>query len=192
VALSEVLDALRAEAAARREEEIARADAEAERIRAESRAAWDRRKIAQVERAIGAAEEAARRALSEARSESAASVLEARERLLERVRVALVERLSAAIDNPTYVATMTDELEAALARLPSGEVIVRTRPELAGMLAQQARGRARVVFEADPDMGVGFVALSPESGVEIDGTLETMLAHRWPEIAVSVSAEVAS
>jgi hypothetical protein len=46
--------------------------------------------------------------------------------------------------------------------------------------------------EAVPDMGVGYTASSIESGVEVDGTLETKLAHRWPRLAVSILGEVAA
>jgi vacuolar-type H+-ATPase subunit E/Vma4 len=190
VALPELLAALRAQAATRREEELTRADAEAERIRAESRASLAKRKAVHVERAIRDANDAARRSLSEARSEAAASVLQARDRLLGRVRVALTERTRTAIDDLEYRASLGEKLVAALERLPPGKVIVRTPPQLADALARGARSRQGVVVEADADVGAGFVAVSPESCVEIDGTLETSLEHRWPRIAVSVLAEV--
>jgi vacuolar-type H+-ATPase subunit E/Vma4 len=98
------------------------------------------------------------------------------------------------IADPDYRVIVARQLAAAFERMPPGEVIVRSRPELADALEQAVRGRAGVVVEAAPDtdvgVGVGFVAVSPESGVEIDGTLETMLLYRWPELAVSVLAEL--
>ena len=188
--LPQLIDALRAQAAERRAEELARADAEAERIRAESHASLAGRKAQHVERAIRDASEAARRSLSEARAEAAASTLRARDRLLGRVRAALEEHARASIVDPAHVATMETDLAAALQRLPSGEVVVRTRPELRRAFETAVDGRPGVTLETVPDMGVGFVAVSPETGVEIDATLQTQLGHRWPAIAVAVLTEV--
>ena len=190
MALPELLDALRAQAAARRAEELARADAEVERLLGEASASTARRRADHLERAARDANEAARRTLSEARSVAARTMLMARDRLLTRVRAALDERIRAASGDADYLSALPVELGDALERLPSGEVIVRARPELAAILAQPARGRPGVLFETVRDMGVGFVAISPASGVEVDATLEAKLVHRWPRIAVSVLAGV--
>ena len=190
MALTALLDALRAQAAERRADELARAAAEAERIRAESRASLARRKAEHVERAARDADEAARRTLSDARSEAARSVLTARARLLARVRAALEASAQATADDPSYAALLAEDLAGALARMPPGEVVVRTRPEWVAVLAEPSRGRPGVVIESVPDMGVGFVAASPGSGVELDATLGALLAHRWPRIAVQVLREV--
>jgi vacuolar-type H+-ATPase subunit E/Vma4 len=190
VAFSELLQALRAEAASRRAEEVAAAEREIERIRAESSAALARRKQQHVERATREATEKGRRSLAEARTQATASVLHARDRLLGRVRCALQERARAATADPAYRASLTTLLVEALERLPVGPVVVRTRAEFADAVADGARGRSGVVVEAVADMGTGFVALAPESGVEIDATLEAVLEHRWPQLAVTVLAEV--
>jgi vacuolar-type H+-ATPase subunit E/Vma4 len=185
VALAELIGALRTQAAERRAEELARADAEADRIRAESRAVAERKKAWHVEHAVREAQEAARRSLSAARAEATTSILVARDRLLGRVRAALEARMLAAVDDPDYRAGVANQLAGALERLPVGRVVVHARPELAGLTRN-----ARVDFEEDPAMGIGFVATSPDSGVEIDATLEAELEHRWPRIAVAVLAEV--
>jgi len=190
MALPELLQALRVQAAERRAEELARADAEAALVRGESRASLERRKIEHVERVVRDANEAARRAVSEARSEAAVSILKARDRLLGRVRVALEERGRASIADPALHAWLPAVLAGALERLPPGDVVVRVRPELARVLAQAIADRRGITLESIPDMGAGFVAVSAESGVEIDATLETNLLHRWPQIAVSVLAEI--
>jgi vacuolar-type H+-ATPase subunit E/Vma4 len=190
VALPELLDALRAQAAARRADELARADSEAERIRADSRASQDARKAEHVERVVHDANEAARRSLAEARSEAAASTLQARGRLLGRVRAALEQRIRSTVADPDYRAEVADELGGALERIPPGKVIVRTTPELAEALTRAVRGTEELVLEVVPDFGTGFLAASPDTGVEIDGTLETKLLHRWPQIAVTVLAEL--
>jgi vacuolar-type H+-ATPase subunit E/Vma4 len=190
VAFSELLQALRAEAASRRAEEVALAEREIERIRAESSAALAKRKQQQVERATREATEKGRRAVAEARTQAAASVLQARDRLLGRVRCALQERARAATADPAYRASLSSLLAEALERLPEGPVVVRARAGLAEALADAARSREGVVVETVADMGTGFVAVAPESGVEIDATLEAVLEHRWPQLAVAVLAEV--
>jgi vacuolar-type H+-ATPase subunit E/Vma4 len=136
------------------------------------------------------AKEAARRSLSQARSEAAESILRARDRLLGRVRAALGQRMPAAIGDPAYRAVVADELAGALERLPRGRVVVRARPELAGVLSEAVRDRQDVVVEAATDLGVGFVAASPEAGMEIDATLAQKLVHQWPRIAVAMLAEI--
>jgi hypothetical protein len=67
---------------------------------------------------------------------------------------------------------------------------VRARPELAGVLSEAVRGRKDAIVEAAPDMAVGFVAASPEAGMEIDATLAQKLVYRWPLIAVAVLAKI--
>ena len=191
MALPELLEALRAQAAERRAEELARADAESERIRAELRASVESRKAVHVERAVREAEDAGRRSLAEARTRSAESTLLARDRLLSRVRAALAKRMRGALADPDYQVRMAAELTDALERLPPGEVIVRAGPELADVLARVARGGRGVVVETVPHRGpTGFVAVAAEANIEIDATLETRLQHQWPRLAVSVLAEV--
>lgn len=191
MALPELLEALRAQAAERRAEELARADAEAERIRAALRASVESRKAAHVERAVREATEAGRRSLAEARARSAESTLLARDRLLGRVRAALAERMGGALADPDYQVRLAAELTEALERLPRGEVIVRAGPELADVLGRVASGARGVVVETVRHRGpTGFVAVATEANIEIDATLETRLQHQWPRLAVSVLAEV--
>jgi vacuolar-type H+-ATPase subunit E/Vma4 len=190
VALPELLEALRAEAAERRAAELARADAETARIREESRASLERRRAEHVERAARDATEAARRSLAEARSQAARSMLEARDRLLGRIRGALEERTRNMNRDPEYRAAVAEELVDALERLPPGRVVVRTRPDLADVALRVAEAGPDRGVETAPDLGAGFVAVSPETGVEIDATLEVKLLHRWPRLAVAVMKEV--
>lgn len=192
MALPELLEALRQQAAEARGDELARADVEAERVRAASRAFLERRRGEYIERTRRAEEEAARRAVSRAQAEAAKSVLTARDRLLRRVADALAARVDRAVGDPEYLVALPDEVHAGLERLPPGRVVVRARAELAGLVAEAVRGRGDVEVEVAPSMAAGYTATSPEVGVEIDGTLETRLAHWWPRVAVAVLAEVGS
>jgi vacuolar-type H+-ATPase subunit E/Vma4 len=189
MALSDLLSALRQHAAGQRAEALARADAEAQRILMESRAALERRRTEYVGRTRREEEEAARRARARAEAEATRSVLDARDRLLDRVAAALRERLGRAIGDPDYLALLPDQILGGLERLPPGPVVLRARPELIGIVRDVVRGRRDVVVEAEPELGVGFSASAPGSGVEVDGTLEAMLALSWPRVAVSVLRE---
>jgi vacuolar-type H+-ATPase subunit E/Vma4 len=190
VALTQLLEALRAQAAEQRAAESARADAEIARLSADARTELERRRSEHVGRASRAAQDGAQRMLGEARAQAARSVLEARDRLLARVRRRLEAGILSSLTDSGYRAALPAELEQALERLPPGNVVVRTRPELAGVLADAVRGRSGVVVESALDLGVGFLAVATEAEVEVDATLDAKLEHRWPAVAVAVLAEV--
>jgi vacuolar-type H+-ATPase subunit E/Vma4 len=192
MALQDLLGALRAQAAARRSEELARARAEADRIRASAQATRERRRRDFVAQTRQDEEAVARRVIARARAESTEGVLAARDRLLQRVRAALEERIAGIDGDPHYRRTVVEELRHALERLPKGAVVVRTRATLAPSLRDAVADEARVTVETPPDVGHGFVAGVPIEGVEIDATLEAKLAHVWPRLAVATLAEVAS
>jgi vacuolar-type H+-ATPase subunit E/Vma4 len=191
MALPELLDALRRQAAQRRAEELARAGTEAERVRAESRASLDRRRLAFVERIRREEEEVARRAVSRAQKGAAESVLAARDRLLARVAEAVAARAGAAVSDPEYLARLPAELRSGLERLPPGDVVVRVPPELSGRVRDELAGLRDLQVVPDADMGTGFTACVAAAGVEVDGTLATRLSHAWADLAVQVLREVA-
>ena len=186
MALPDLLEALRQHAAEQRADALAGADAEARRIGAESRAALEQRRTEYVGRVRREEEGAARRARSRAEAEATESVLTARDRLLDRVAAALAEYVGRAVGDPDYLVLLPDQIRGGLDRLPFGPVVVRARPELLGIVRDVVRGRSDIVVEAAPELGAGFSASAPESGVEVDGTLEAMLALSWARVAVSV------
>jgi vacuolar-type H+-ATPase subunit E/Vma4 len=201
MALPELLQSLRTQAAERRAEELARAEAEAARILAESRASSERRRLEWVERTRRDEGEAARRALARAEKEAAESVLAARDRLLARVAHALKARASLPLRDPNYLRALPGEVRGALERLPAGPVVVRASPELLETVREAvgevvsdaltgAATRGHDVVVEPADFGTGFVATAPEVGVEIDGTLGTRIAHAWPRLAVAILQEV--
>ncbi len=192
MALPQLLEALREQAAAGRAAELARAEVVADEIRASARAALERRRAGLVSAARSEAEQAARRLASEARMEAAERVLTARARLLERVRSALEERLPRAPDDPGYLETLTRDVLIAVDRLPPGPVVIRTSPVLASHVAGSVRGRDDVRVEPTEDVRTGFTASSADLGAEVDGTLETRLDYAWPRLAVGVLRGVES
>lgn len=186
MALPDLLEVLRQRAAEQRADALAGADAEAQRIGAESRATLEQRRAEYIGRVRSEEEEVARRARARAEAEATESVLTARDRLLDRVAAVLAEYVGRAVGDPDYLVLLPDQIRDGLERLPSGPVVVRARPELLGIVRDAVRGRSDIVVEAEPEIGVGFSASAPESGVEVDGTLEAMLALSWARLAVSV------
>jgi vacuolar-type H+-ATPase subunit E/Vma4 len=190
MALQQLLDALREQAAERRDAERARADAQVEEIRTRSRMGLDRRRSDFIRQAREEERAAAHRAIAQAQSEAAERLLTSRARLLQRVRHALERRLATATDDPDYRLSLQGVLWASLERLPVGAIVVRTSPGLESALIGAVGGRGSVRVEPVPGMGTGFSALSAETGLEIDATLETELHHAWPRLAVAVMREV--
>jgi vacuolar-type H+-ATPase subunit E/Vma4 len=192
VALQDLLTALRTQAAARRDEELSRARAEAERIRADAEAALEHRRRDFVAQIREDEEAVSRRAVARARAESAEGVLSARNRLLQRVRAALADRISGLDEDEEYRRVMTEELGDALERLPEAQLVVRAPASLVPLVRETADGDARVTVDVSDEVGHGFVAAAPSEGIEIDATLEAQLDHAWPRLAVGILAEVAS
>lgn len=191
MALQELLRALREQAAERREAELSHAEAEVERIRRASRAALARRRESFLAGVRRDEEEAARRALSRARADAAEGVLEARERLLERVRERVGARIRDAATEPAYLSALPNEVDAALARMPPGPVTVSAPESLVHAVERATENRTGITVATLSDDGPGFRALDDEGTVEVDGTLEPRLARAWPRIAMAVLQEVA-
>ncbi len=192
MALPDLLRALRAQAAERRDEELSAAVRLAECVRSESRSALERRRGDFVARLRQEEEEIAHREVSRSRAEAAAAQLAARDRLLNRVRAALDVRIGKAGTDAAYLGSLARELSEGLRRLPEGRVLVRARPELLDAIASALAGNDRVDLEASPDLGAGFTASVPTEGVELDGTLVTRLEHAWPLLAVGVLRDAAT
>lgn len=186
MALPQLLEALKEQAAARRAAELSRAEAMAEDIRIRSGAALERRRAELLSAARSEADQAARRLASEARTEAAERVLTARARLLGRVRSALDRRIRQATGDADYLESLAHDVLAAIDRLPTTPVVIRTRPGLAPHVSRAVRGREGVNVEPTEDVGVGFRASCGEAGVEMDGTLEARVEYAWPRLAVAV------
>jgi vacuolar-type H+-ATPase subunit E/Vma4 len=192
MALPDLLRALREQAAERREQERSDAERIATRVREESRSALERRRADLLARTRREEEETAHRALSRARTESAVVELAARDRLLQRVRVALEERIAGAVRHEAYRSSLEADLSLGLARLPAGPVVVLTRPDLVEPVREALGAREGVEVRASDGVGVGFSASVEKEGVEVDGTLSARLEHAWPRLAVAVLRDAAS
>ena len=189
--LEHLLEALERDAKAQIEQLLAQARAEAEGVTAAMTAA-----LAQRQGAAAAARERTRlheveQAVTRARRAARRSVLEARERLLERVFTAARSELPAAAAGSGYRAGLPAALAGALAAVGDEEVVIRCPEALVRDLERlrpSTTPRARVVV--DPAAGSGFRLASADGAVEVDDTLETRLDRLRPELARRVLAQL--
>jgi V/A-type H+/Na+-transporting ATPase subunit E len=174
--LEHLLEALERDADAQVEQTLAQARAEADRITTESATALERRR-----RETTAARDSARvleveHAVTLARREARRSILEARERLLERVFAAARAELPAAAAGPVYRASLPAALSGALAAVGGEQAVIRC-PEMLARELERARppGSTSVPVEVDVASGSGFRVASADGAVEVDDTLESRL-----------------
>ena len=189
--LEHLLEALERDAKAQIEQLLAQARAEAEGVTAATTAALaqrqgaaaetrERTRLIEVEQAVTRARRAARR-----------SVLEARERLLERVFANARSELPAAAAGAGYRAGLPAALAGALAAVGGEEAVIRCPEVLVRDLERlrpDATPRARVVV--DPKAGSGFRVASVDGAVEVDDTLESRLDRLRPDLARRVLAQL--
>lgn len=127
--------------------------------------------------------------LSAARLEAKHTVLAARDGMLERVLEAARGRLPHAIADPRYLESLPFELERAFGFLPHGGVVLCS-PEITSVVRESLGGFANVEARPGLDTGNGFIAVSADGSIHVDGTLEARLAAAWPELAIHIAGLV--
>lgn len=190
MALSELLQTLKAQAAEQREAELSRAREACDRVRETSAARLARRREEYLARVEQGEREASRRTLSRAQAEAAESVLRARAELLHRIREGVAGRIGGAHAEPEYRAILASDLEDALSRLPPGPVRVSAVSALVGTLEAMLEWRPDVRVEPTAEWTSGFRAFSEDGSAEVDATLESRLEYIWPHLAVKALAEL--
>lgn len=186
MALEHLLAALERDAEATAEAELSAARAEAVRIEAESAARVEQRRasfVATRERELRAA---GATAAAEVRRRTRRAILEARQRLLDRVFTAAEHRLRAAVDDPAFVERLGEYLAEARTYLGDGPVIARCRPELAARVRRLAAKAKSVTVVTDPAAGTGIRLSAADGAVEVDNTLDARLARLRPRLALEV------
>lgn len=185
--LDQLLAALERDATAQAERLLAEARATADRVtaaaaesierrRGETLGAHEREQRAVVQATLSAARRAARR-----------DVLQARERLLDRVFAAARSALPQALAHPTYRAALPERLAAALACVEAGgEAEVRVPAALAADVRTAVSGASRVTVRVDHDADSGFRLTTADGILEVDDTLETRLNAQRPRLVRDV------
>lgn len=182
--LDQLLAALERDARGQADRLLAEARAEAQRVTD----AAEREVVRRREATVGAREREQRaaleQALSKVRRAARRDVLEARDRLLERVFAAARTALPAAISTPAYGATLTRRLEAGLVCFDGAEtVVLRCSPPLVDVLTAAAPAHAGIRVQGDAEVGSGFRLTTADGSIEVDDTLETRLAARRLRLA---------
>ena len=189
--LEHLLEALERDADAQVEQTLAQARAEADRITTESAAALEQRCRAAAAARASARVQDVEHAVTLARREARRSLLEARERLLERVFTAARAGLPAAAAGPAYRASLPAALSGALAAVGTDQAVVRCPATLAPDVERaRPRGSTSVAVEVDPASGSGFRVASTDGAVEIDDTLESRLDRLRSILARRVLAQL--
>jgi vacuolar-type H+-ATPase subunit E/Vma4 len=190
--LEHLLEALERDADAQVEQTLARARAEADRLTTESAALLEQRCRAAAAARASARVQDVEHAVTLARREARRSILEARERLLERVFAAARAELPAAAAGPAYRASLPAALSGALAAVGSDQAVIRCPATLAPDLERaRPRGSKAVQVEVDPASGSGFRVVSADGAVEVDDTLESRLDRLRLVLARRVLAQLA-
>lgn len=187
--LEHLLEALERDASAQIEQLLAHARAEADRLTAAGSAALLRRR--EDARAVGARsrDQEVEHAVTLARRRARRAVLEARERLLERVFVAARAALPAAAAGAAYRAVLPAALAGALAALGDEPAVIRC-PEALAADVERLRPIDRASVAVDAATGSGFRLTTVDGKVEVDDTLEVRLDRLRPILARRVLAQL--
>lgn len=189
--LEHLLEALERDADAQVEQLLAQARAEADRISTESAAAVEQRRRETTSARDSARVQEVEHAVTVARREARRSILEARERLLERVFAAARAELPAAVAGPAYRASLPAALRGALSAVGGDHAVIRCPETLAPELERaRPRGSRAVPVEVDPAGGSGFRVASADGAVEVDDTLESRLDRLRFDLARRMLAQL--
>lgn len=165
--LDELLEALTREAETRATEMMAAARREADAILGEARAGTDRRLAQAVARRERELEAGAQGSIEAARREAAGDVLAARAEALGRIFARARELLAERVRDPALEPRWSGDVTEARTYLGGADAVVRRPPEAPGVIVASADG-----------------------SVEVDGTVDALLARLEPELAVGLAREL--
>jgi vacuolar-type H+-ATPase subunit E/Vma4 len=182
VSLSHLLEALERDAKAEVDRLGAAARAEAEGILAESKTRLSERRRLALEEVDRRHRFELEQALTVARRAGRRAVLEARQRLVQRVVDAAREQLPRALDLEPYCTALPAVLERARAALGPGPVVIHCTPAIRARI-DGLDHPADVTVVSDETVGNGFVVQVPDGSVDVVDTLEERLERRRPELS---------
>ena len=190
MALEHLIEVLRQGTEAEAAAILAAARADADAIRARNEAELTERRGIQLTAREAQRASAIALALTTGRRAARREVLEARQRLLDRVFAAAAARFPAALDRPEFRAALPALVTEAVGCLGSRAGTLRCHPAIHKQLKGIAGSGASLRITADPKAGSGFKLASVDGAVEIDGTLEDRLVRRATRLAVEVAARL--
>lgn len=184
MALDHLLAALEREARAEADELLAAARADAAQRTTLADAAIARRREAALGGRAREQQAELEAALSAARLAARREVLDARERLVERVFDAVRAACGAAVTRADFVAGLPARAAAALTCVGACDAVVLSAPApLAAILAQGTTGDGRVTVREDAGAGAGFRLATADGSLEVVDTIEARIAARRAALA---------
>lgn len=188
MALEHLVEVLRREAEAETSAILAEARAAADTIHRESQAELGGRRAAVLATAEADRRTAVELALATARRAARREVLEARQRLLDRVFNAARSRFAQQLRGADYLSALPAQVSEALECLGDRRGSFRFHPSLGSEIKALLKQRTDIQAIADPEVGSGFRLTSQDGAMEIDGTLEDRLTRLAARAAVDVMA----
>jgi vacuolar-type H+-ATPase subunit E/Vma4 len=186
MALDRLVTALETEAEAEAQAILAKARAEASAIRERcEKELADRRDAARTDR------EAEQRATVElalvsVRRDARRIVLEARQRLLDRVLAAARTRFPETLRAPAYRSGLPGQLAQALGCLGGRKGVLEVHPLIADQLRASLGSGSSVELRSDAGAGSGFRLRSADGTLEVEATLESELARQAARVALEI------
>lgn len=186
MSLAGLLGALERDAEARMAADRQAAAHEVAELHAESERRLSQRREAATRAATATLEEARARELALATRRVRSTVLESRERALDRV-LQRIHALAAAPGADAAGNTGLLELASAALSYVEGEsALVRATPELVLPLSQRLTSEPRPRVVADPTIPAGAIITTEDGRVTVDATLAGWLQSREPEIRMLI------
>jgi vacuolar-type H+-ATPase subunit E/Vma4 len=187
--LTHLLDALQRDASSQIDRLTAAARAEADGITAESATRLGERRRLALDESERQHRYELDQALTTARRAGRRAVLEARQRLQQRVFDDVHELLPGALDLDSYRNSLPAALGRAFAALGEGPISIHCTPAIRPLLETLERP-AGVSVVADDTVGSGFLVQASDGSVEVVETLEERLERRRTELTRRVFVQL--
>jgi vacuolar-type H+-ATPase subunit E/Vma4 len=190
MALDHLLSALEREAAAQADAVVTAARAEAAAVTRDADERLTRLRNDLLGSREGELRGKAAAALGEARRASRAAVLEARQRLLERIIAAARGALPAALASPAYRATLPQHVAQGLRAVGDGPAVIQCPEPLVPAVQEAVAGRHDVAVRADAASAPGVIVSTTDGVIEADNTLVGRLERLGPLLALELLARL--
>lgn len=185
MALTDLLRALKEDAAARAEALRADAARDAERVRADAAADLANRHAAALHQRERELRAAAARELETTRRAAATRHLEARAAALARIRGRVDTRLASRAEDPNLVPLVRRDLLRALDYAGEGDAVATTSCGMADALRASLGERPRLRIEGSPAVA-GVVLRALDGAWSVDATFRSRLDRAWATLAIDI------
>jgi vacuolar-type H+-ATPase subunit E/Vma4 len=186
--LQDLLNALEREATTQAEALLAAAHAEAAEIAREADGRLARRRSDLLGSREAELRGVAATALGEARRKSRSTVLQARQRLLERVLAAARAQLPEALTSDAYRAALPEHVIQGLRAIGDEPAVIRCPEALVPVVQAVVASRHDVSVQGEPAGRSGVIIATADGAIEADNTLDGRIERMGPQLALEVLA----